>query len=180
MVRNFVAKSRNFCNIKPFSFASSYGSGTLTSVFLDRVFEECLTYDGEMDYKTYLDFVLSLENRHESQSLSYLFRILDVEQKGYLTAFTLNYFFKGIQDQIQTHRAEFVNFDDVKDEIFDMVKPAHSSRITLKDLINCGQGDTVVSILIEFHKFYAYENRESLIVDTTGGSGTAEETTESN
>ena len=25
-----------------------YGTGTLTSVFLDRVFQECLTYDGEM------------------------------------------------------------------------------------------------------------------------------------
>jgi serine/threonine-protein phosphatase 2A regulatory subunit B''/actin-binding protein anillin len=159
---------------------SGYGSGTLTSVFLDRVFEECLTYDGEMDYKTYLDFVLALEHRNEPQSLHYLFRILDVEHKGFLSAFTLNYFFKGIQDQIQQHRAEFVNFDDVKDEIFDMVKPAHHSRITLKDLIGCGQGDTVVSILIEFHKFYAYENRESLIVDTNGGSGSADETTENN
>lgn len=156
---------------------SGYGSGTLTSVFLDRVFEECLTYDGEMDYKTYLDFVLALENRSEPQSLHYLFKILDVEHRGYLTAFTLNYFFKGIQEQIQAHSAENVNFEDVKDEIFDMVKPAHSSRITLKDLIACSQGDTVVSILIEFHKFWAYENRESMIVDTTGGSNNSNSAT---
>ncbi|CAI5764170.1 Serine/threonine-protein phosphatase 2A regulatory subunit B'' subunit gamma [Podarcis lilfordi] len=27
---------------------SRYGTGTLTNVFLDRVFQECLTYDGEM------------------------------------------------------------------------------------------------------------------------------------
>lgn len=27
---------------------SRYGTGTLTSVFLDRVYQECLTYDGEM------------------------------------------------------------------------------------------------------------------------------------
>jgi len=25
-----------------------YGTGTLTSVFIERVFQECLTYDGEM------------------------------------------------------------------------------------------------------------------------------------
>ena len=25
-----------------------FGTGTLTNVFLDRVFQECLTYDGEM------------------------------------------------------------------------------------------------------------------------------------
>ncbi len=72
----------------------SYGTGTLTSVFLERVFQECLTYDGEMDYKTYLDFVLALENRHEPQSLHYLFRILDINNQGYLDTFCLNFFFR--------------------------------------------------------------------------------------
>ena len=71
-----------------------YGTGTLTSVFLDRVFQECLTYDGEMDYKTYLDFVLALENRKEPQSLQYMFRLLDVQNKGCLNIFDLNYFFR--------------------------------------------------------------------------------------
>ena len=71
-----------------------YGTGTLTGVFLERVFQECLTYEGEMDYKTYLDFVLALENRHEPQSLHYLFRILDINNKGYLDTFCLNYFFR--------------------------------------------------------------------------------------
>lgn len=31
---------------------SRYGTATLTSVFLDRVFQECLTYDGEMVRRT--------------------------------------------------------------------------------------------------------------------------------
>lgn len=77
-------------------FLYSYGSGTLTSAFLDRVFQECMTYQGEMDYKTYLDFVLAMENRHEPQSLQYFFKILDIDSQKYLTGFTLNYFFKVI------------------------------------------------------------------------------------
>lgn len=114
-----------------------------------------------MDYKTYLDFVLCMENRQEPQSLHYLFRfactatynhfitkkfrfrILDFEHSGYLTSFTLNYFFKGIQEQILQNRSvqmitmmADVNFQDVKDEIFDMIKPVDPLRITLKDLIN--------------------------------------------
>ena len=44
-----------------------YGTSTLTPAFVNRVFEVCLTYGGEMDYKTYLDFVLALENRKEPQ-----------------------------------------------------------------------------------------------------------------
>ena len=46
------------------------------------------------DYKTYLDFVLALENRKEPEALRYLFRILDVQQRGYLNVFALNYFFR--------------------------------------------------------------------------------------
>lgn len=35
-------------NIYKQMFCSRYGTGTLTQVFLDRVFQECLTYEGEM------------------------------------------------------------------------------------------------------------------------------------
>ncbi|KAI0231719.1 Serine/threonine-protein phosphatase 2A regulatory subunit B'' subunit gamma [Lamellibrachia satsuma] len=143
-----------------------YGTGTLTPVFLDRVFQECLTYDGEMDYKTYLDFVLALENRKEPQALQYLFRLLDVQKKGHLNIFDINYFFRAIQGQMRSHGQEPVAFDDVKNEIFDMVKPTDPLRITLQDLLRCGQGDTVTSILIDLNSFWTYENREVLVVET--------------
>ena len=142
-----------------------YGTGTLTPAFVGRVFQECLTYEGEMDYKTYLDFVLALENRKEPQSLQYYFRILDVRQQGYLDAFTLNYFFRDIIREMEKHNQEPVKFEDVKDEIFDMVRPQAPLRITLKDLISCGNGDTVVSILVDLNGFWTYENREVLISD---------------
>lgn len=137
------------------------GTGTLTSVFLERVYQECLTYEGEMDYKTYLDFVLALENRQEPQSLHYFFRILDIKGKGYLDAFTLNYFFRAIQDQMKQNGQDPVNFQDVKDEMFDMIKPADSTKITLQDILNCGQGGTLISILIDLNGFWNHENRET-------------------
>ncbi|GJQ66297.1 hypothetical protein Trydic_g4343 [Trypoxylus dichotomus] len=146
---------------------AGYGSGTLTEPFLERVFQTCLTYGGEMDYKTYLDLVLALENRTEPQALAFIFRILDIKGQGYLDAFTLNYFFRAIQEQMRAHGAEPVSFQDVKDELFDMVRPKDPEKITLHDLISCGQGDTFISILIEFHGFWAYENREAVTVEPT-------------
>ncbi|XP_051863023.1 serine/threonine-protein phosphatase 2A regulatory subunit B'' subunit gamma-like isoform X1 [Drosophila albomicans] len=140
---------------------ASFGSGTLSSAFLDRVFEESHTYDGEMDYKSFIDFSLALDNRQTPQGLHYLFRMLDVQNAGFLTAQTLCHFFKGIQEQLAAYSDEAVNFEDIKNEIFDMVKPKESTKITLQDLHNCGQGETVVSILIEFHKFWAYENHNN-------------------
>ncbi|CAL1536952.1 unnamed protein product [Lymnaea stagnalis] len=142
-----------------------YGTGTLTDVFLDRVFQECLTYEGEMDYKTYLDFVLAMENRREPQALRYLFRIVDVQHQGYLNVFSLNYFFRAIQEQMKIHGHEPIQFQDVKDEIFDMVKPENPLKITLNDLINSGKGDTVISILIDLNDFWTYESREYLVPD---------------
>ncbi|XP_077996813.1 serine/threonine-protein phosphatase 2A regulatory subunit B'' subunit gamma-like [Glandiceps talaboti] len=144
---------------------SRYGTGTLTDVFLERVFQECLTYDGEMDYKTYLDFVLALENRKEPQALQYIFKLLDVQGRGYLNVFALNYFFRAIQEQMKVHGQEPVSFADVKDEIFDMVKPDDPLKIALQDLINSGQGETVTSILIDLNGFWTYENREVLVAE---------------
>lgn len=60
-----------------------------------------------------------------------------------------------------------MHFEDVKDEIFDMVRPKDPYKITLQDLINCGQGDTVISILIDLNGFWTYENREVLASDNS-------------
>jgi len=142
-----------------------YGTGTLTPVFVERVFQECLTYEGEMDYKTYLEFVLAMENKKEPQSIQFLFRILDVRHEGFLSVFALNYFFRSIQEQMREHNQDPVEFKDVKDEIFDMVKPQDPLRLTLADLVSSGHGDTVISILTDLNGFWSYENREVLVVE---------------
>lgn len=40
-----------------------------------------------------------------------------------------------------------------------MAKPELSMAITLQDLIKCGQGDIVVSMLIDAKSFYDYDQR---------------------
>jgi len=151
-----------------------YGTGTLTQVTIQRIFQECLTYDGEMDYKTYLDFVLAMENKSEPQSLQYLFRVLDTRHEGFLSVFSLNFFFRAIQEEMRKHGQDPVPFLDVKDEIFDMVAPADPLKINLGDLISSGQGDTVVSILTDLNGFWSYENREVLVVDSGDGAENTE------
>nr|CAH7737262.1 unnamed protein product [Callosobruchus chinensis] len=63
---------------------------------------------------------------------------------------------------MKAHGSELVSFEDVKDELFDMVRPTDTEKITLSDLVACGQGDTFVSILIEFHGFWTHDNREAM------------------
>ncbi|GKE93875.1 probable serine/threonine-protein phosphatase 2A regulatory subunit B'' subunit TON2, partial [Tanacetum coccineum] len=45
--------------------------------------------------------------------------------------------------------------EDVRDEIWDMVKPADPLRITLSDLLSCKHGGTVASMLIDVRGFWA-------------------------
>jgi len=142
-------------------------------VFLDRVFQECVTYGGEMDYKSYLDFIIALENRSEPQALQYIFRILDIKQKGHLNAFDLNFFFRAIQKQLKKYGHEPVPFKDVQDEIFDMIKPQNPYKITLVDLIRSGHGETVTNILIDLNSFWTHENRESLVAEPSSSTPTS-------
>lgn len=55
-----------------------------------------------------------------------------------------------------------LNMLDVRDEIFDMVKPAVVGHITLDDLQRCGCAHTVFEILCDHTGFWRYDNRESL------------------
>ncbi|XP_011781942.1 PREDICTED: serine/threonine-protein phosphatase 2A regulatory subunit B'' subunit gamma [Colobus angolensis palliatus] len=131
---------------------------------------------GMFDYKTYLDFVLALENRKEPAALQYIFKLLDIENKGYLNVFSLNYFFRAIQELMKIHGQDPVSFQDVKDEIFDMVKPKDPLKISLQDLINSNQGDTVTTILIDLNGFWTYENREALVANDSENSTDLDDT----
>jgi len=140
----------------------SNGGMNLTPAFVNRIFEECLTYDdGKIDFRTYAELVLAFENPKELQSLKLYFKFLDIHQKGYLDAFTLQYFYKDILEMMTVHNTERVSFNDIKDEIFDMIKPADPLKITLKDLVTSGCGHILFSVFTDFNGFYAHEYREA-------------------
>merc|ERR1711920_581324 len=91
---------------------SHYGSGMLTDVFIDRVFEEYQTYrdtetgEREMDYKTFLDFVLAMENKNSRQAIQYFWKLIDIKHKGVIDGFVINYFFRAIVRMLQTKKVE--------------------------------------------------------------------------
>jgi serine/threonine-protein phosphatase 2A regulatory subunit B'' len=139
---------------------AKYSPG-LTSIFIDRIFEEYQTFDGEMDYKTFLDFVLAVENRKTPQSLAYYWRILDVYSKGAIDTFVINLFFRSVIKELESRKKFGFKVDDLKDEIWDMAKPAHPYAVTLEDLIRCQRGDIIVSIMTDAKSCYDYDKRES-------------------
>jgi len=137
-----------------------FGSGGLTEVFIQRVFEECQTYEGEMDYKTFLDFVLAMENMSMPQSMAYLWKLIDFDRSGRLDSFKIHYFFRAVVKVLEDKDLEQVSVLDVQDEIFDMVRPKNPTYITLDDLVESKIGGTVLAMLVDAFAFYNYDHRE--------------------
>ncbi|KAH7843350.1 hypothetical protein Vadar_015604 [Vaccinium darrowii] len=131
-----------------------YADGTLTDIFIGRAFDEhvhrCKTAVSnarEMDFESFLDFVLALENKDTPEGLTYLFRCFDLQGRGYLTTADIHSLFRDVhQKWIEGGNYELC-IEDVREEIWDMVKPVDPLRITLSDLLGCKQGGTVASML---------------------------------
>ncbi|CAJ1941062.1 unnamed protein product [Sphenostylis stenocarpa] len=147
-----------------------YADGTLTDIFIERVYDEHIRHGKsgggnarEMDFESFLDFVLALENKDTPEGLTYLFRCLDLQGRGYLTTADIHSLFRDVHHKwIEGGNYELC-IEDVRDEIWDMVKPADPLKITLADLLSCKQGGTVASMLIDVRGFWAHDNRENLL-----------------
>ena len=77
--------------------------------------------------------------------------------KGAIDTFVINMFFRAVIDKLSQRLQNDYKVDDLKDELFDMAKPALPHCIQLEDLIKCGVGDIIVKILIDAKGFYDYD-----------------------
>ena len=85
-----------------------------------------------------------------------------MQRAGGLTAFDVCYFFRAVVEKFDEFGEEAnCTVEDVKDEIFDMVKPMDRTLITLRDLENCKVGDTVVGMLTDMHAHARAHTRAS-------------------
>ena len=137
----------------------------LTPLFLQRVLDQYTSSENghKLDFKGFVMLILILENRKTNQSIHFLFNCIDIFNSGYIDAFVVNMFFKEVIKKLLSKDADSdKNFkvEDVKDEIFDMANPRNPKVITLQDLLKCGQGDTLLSIMVDAKAFFDYDQRE--------------------
>ncbi len=105
------------------------------------------------------------------QALAYFMRLFDLRKASGLATFDVCYFFRAVVDRFADFGDEAnCEVEDVKDEIFDMVKPRQPHGITLADLVDCKVGHTVVGILTDANAFLAYDRREFNMHDPEGSA----------
>ncbi len=124
--------------------------------------QESHTFGGEIDFRVYCEFQVAWLHRSTPKGIKYFFKLLDLKKRGFaiflhssalhlihapltssfLTMLDINYFLRAIRRETLEIVGTLVNVEDVKDELFDIVKPAKSDCITVNDLIACRQGGT--------------------------------------
>eukprot|EP01084_Bolivina_argentea_P282150 482921_1 len=139
-----------------------FNGSSMSNLCVQRIFQYKKTWDGEMDYKGFLNFVLAVEYKHLPQSLNYFWDMIDLDGNGYLTPLTIHTLFRSVQKKMGIFGIDPINSEDVLSEIIDMVNPKNQQKITKQDLINSKMFSTVVSILTDAKGFWEYDNRESL------------------
>lgn len=141
---------------------SAYRGGILTSACIERIFEECHTYGGEIDFKAYLDLILALENRTSKAAQRFMFKLLDVRHTGRVGLPEVRYFCQHVAKKLAASGQEPVDVANVCDEIFDMVHAKNTHYIRLDDILQSKVGHTACSIMLDAAAFFAYDRREEL------------------
>ena len=136
-----------------------YGPG-LTSIFIDRIFEEYQRYDNAIDFKQFIDFVLAMENKKDPASIQYIWRALDVYHNNKVDTFIINMFYRGVIKKLINREKGEYRIDDIKDEIWDMIGPKNPHYITLQDVLKSSYSDIVLSLLIDAKAFYQHDQKE--------------------
>eukprot|EP01042_Synura_sphagnicola_P000291 gene291-303_t len=108
----------------------------LTPATISRIFEEYVCYQPlEIDYKSFLDLILALENPKTPQSMQYLFRLLDLDKSGYISPMAMTYFYNDISEMLRSNGYCAPPIEHLKLEIFDMAGvPYNDLGITLDEL----------------------------------------------
>ncbi len=90
----------------------------------------------------------------------FIFNCLDIFNTGKLDSYIVNMFFKDILRKLKIDDFEAeqkYKIEDIKDEIFDMANVKNKKFLSFYDLLESGQGDIILSLLIDSKIFFDYD-----------------------
>ena len=135
-----------------------YGSYGLSSRVVDRIW--ALRHEASkpgMSYSDFVYFLLAEEDKQTSPALTYWFHVLDIDGDGYLSASDMRWFYEELMSRLEAMNEEIVSFDELSNELFDIVRPSLRGRVSLAELRRSKLGFNFVSALTNVRKYIAWE-----------------------
>ena len=146
-----------------------YPSAILSGYAVERIYQEHDTFENEMDFKGYLDFVFVLENPAHPSCIRYVWKLLDTNKSGKVGFSELQPFHACILNTLSmiTKQPTKVAPIDLFHETLDALQIHNRSFFTLNDMLTSPSVSAVMSMLLDAHAFYLYDNRESTPITCT-------------
>eukprot|EP01059_Diplonema_ambulator_P022635 TRINITY_DN37968_c0_g1_i1.p1 TRINITY_DN37968_c0_g1~~TRINITY_DN37968_c0_g1_i1.p1 ORF type:complete len:426 (+),score=70.29 TRINITY_DN37968_c0_g1_i1:151-1278(+) len=130
--------------------------GGLTGLFIERIFE--VMGVEEMDFRCFIDFLLTIENINSDQVVPFLFKVLDLHGTGSLKPMTIHRFLTTANPHISPPEA----VESIITELYDMISPRIPMTITQADLLRAGaKRQPFLGILLTHSGFQMYEEQQS-------------------
>ena len=144
----------------------SFAHGTMSDMIINRIFEECQTYENQIDYKGFLDLALAFEHRSSYAGIKFIWRLIDGEKKGFIDRKDALALFKSVHRTLTLRSMlnGYIDPEDVCDEVFDLVSGNTEGRISFDDLLKSPNSGLVIGILTDATEFWAYDNRENTML----------------
>nr|GEU40956.1 probable serine/threonine-protein phosphatase 2A regulatory subunit B'' subunit TON2 [Tanacetum cinerariifolium] len=124
MPAEFIQMYYHIATHRFFFFCDPSREGLYKEDFAQKASKTIIRLAWEMDFESFLDITLALENRDTPEGLTYIFWCLDLHGRGYLIASDIHILFRDVHEKwVQIGNYELCT-EDVRDEIWNMVKPA--------------------------------------------------------
>lgn len=132
----------------------------IASLFIDRVFEISALYKSEMDYKSFVDFVIAVEFLPQCHRPQFFWNVFDLEGTGVVTPVVALHFFRDTYQKLVTAGCEPPPLELVVQELFDIIPTKVPLHITRDEFMHSTQAGLFSALLIDCLAFWTYENRE--------------------
>ncbi|KAK2960553.1 putative Serine/threonine protein phosphatase 2A regulatory subunit B''beta [Blattamonas nauphoetae] len=150
---------------------AKYNNFSLSSRTVDRIINQQAPrrlgsgIPGRMDFKDFIWFLLSEEDKTTDTAISYWFRVVDLDDDGILSAWEMEQFFGEQQDKLDGMDMDLVKFEDILVQCVDMIKPhsfneAGNVEITLADMKRSSLASNVFNILTNLSKYITFETKD--------------------
>ncbi|GKT23568.1 Serine/threonine-protein phosphatase 2A regulatory subunit B'' subunit gamma like protein [Aduncisulcus paluster] len=147
----------------------------LNPVIASRVFYVLRTFDGLLDMKGYIQFLLAVCFPKEERSKRFFFDLFDLTGQGRVTNYDIHSIFKGIAAQINKYSPadeEDIGSEDVITSVFDSLEVRDEERkegepryFELSDVLSSKSGHLYPFLLLSASSFLDYESREKEMLE---------------
>lgn len=145
---------------------SKYDGHSLGKKAVDRIFEQIPRkfVSEKKDYMSFEDFtwyLLSEEDKTNRTSITYWFKLIDLDSNGIITPSEMEYFYQEQEQRLEMNQSEVIYFKDILCQVNDMIPPDKKYQWTLQNfLAHPKESSVVFNILLNLNKFIINEQKD--------------------